>query len=138
MRTRLISAVTLLALLAVGCGGTQFTAEKTVLTTVTKAIETFTAGVNDADSPTALASVLKTFSASVEKVLPAMNKLTGEHPEWENNPPDALKDTMAGFKKASEGLQGAMPKVMQMASQYADNQQLKDAIDKFKSVVSQL
>ena len=138
MRRSLISAATLIALLAVGCGGAEFAVEKTLLTTVTKAIETLTGGINNADSPTALASVLQAFSGQTEKLIPEMNKMSSAHPDWENSPPSELKDTMASFKEASTGLQGAMPKLMQMASQHGDNAQLQDALKKFQSVVSGL
>ncbi len=45
MRTYLIPAVTLVALLAFGCGSAKYVEEKTLMTSVTKAMETLTAGI---------------------------------------------------------------------------------------------
>jgi len=132
-----ILAVVLVAILLFGCSG-KYQQEKTLLTTVTKAMETLTAAINQAGAPQELTSAVSAFSDQIEKLAPAMNKLTTEHPDWQTNPPANLKDTMEKFKSASSGMQGAMPKLMQMASQYTDNVELQSALNKFQSVVAGL
>lgn len=132
-----LGALVLLALVA-GCGGAKYAEEKTVLTAVTKAMETFTSAIGTVDTPDGLASILGTFSSQLEKFVPQMKSMTEAHPEWANEPPKELAETLDKFKQASTGFQGAMPKVMEFAAQHADNPTLKSALDKFQSVVSQL
>jgi len=137
VRTYRILAVALVAILLFGCSG-KYQQEKTLLTAVTKAMETLTAAVNQAGAPQELTSAVNAFSDQIEKLAPAMKKLSDEHPDWETNPPSQLKDTMEKLKSASGGLQGAMSKVMQMASQYPDDTELQGALNRFQSVVQGL
>ena len=138
MRTFQILAIGLIVMLLAGCGAAKFAEEKTLLTAVTKAMETFTSAINAADAPPAIASALGAFTGQIEELVPAMKKLTEEHPEWETDPPDELKDTMEKFKSAATGLQGTMPKLMQMANEHADNEELQGALRKFQEVMSGL
>jgi polyhydroxyalkanoate synthesis regulator protein len=132
-----ISALILLAF-AAGCGGAKFTEEKTVLTAISSAMETFANSVNSAETPDALAGILGTFSGQLEKFLPQMKKITADHPEWQTAPPKELKEEFAKFNHASQQFQGAMPKLMQFASEYGDNPALNSAVEKFQQLVSQL
>jgi hypothetical protein len=138
VKTYRILAVTLIALLLIGCSGAKYAEEKTLLTAVTKAMETLTASVNEAGDPSALTSAISAFSGQIEKLVPQMKQLSTDHPDWETNPPSELKDTLDKFNSASAGMKGIMPKVMQMAGQHADNAQLQDALKKFQSVVAGL
>ena len=137
MKTHRILAVVLAAMLLFGCSG-KYRQEKSLLTAVTKAMETLTAAINSAGAPPELTSAITAFTDQIEKLAPSMKRISSEHPEWGTNPPPELKDTMDKFKSASSGLQGAMPKVMQMASQYADDAELQSALEKFQSVLGGL
>ena len=138
MKTYRIFAVALVAILLFGCSGAKFQNEKTLLTTVTKAMETLTVAINNAVAPHEITSAVSAFSDQIEKLAPAMKKLSDEHPDWNTKPPSQLKDTMDKFKSASSGLQGVMPKLMQMANQYTDDAQLQSALRRFQSVVEGL
>lgn len=128
----------LVAVLIAGCGASKFSEEKTLLTTVTTAMETFTTAMGESETPDAITAALGAFSDQLKMVLPAIMKLNQEHPEWETDPPEELADTLDKFKNAASGLQSAMPKLMQMAGQYADDAQLQDAVKEFQSVVAGL
>lgn len=138
MRTKLMAAVCLAALFVAGCGGAKFAEEKTLMTTVTKAMEAFTAAMNSAETPDAAAGALGVLTGQLEKVLPAMTKFQQEHPDWDTDPPEGMADTIAKFQTASEGLQSALPKVMGMMQQNADNPVLKDAVEKFTALMDKL
>lgn len=125
--------------LLVGCGGAKYVEEKTVLTSVTKAMETFTSSIVSAETPEAVAGLIGSFAGQIEKVAPKMKAMTEAHPEWEDNPPKELKAEFDKFKSASSEFQSvALPKAMQFAQQYADNPALQSALEKFSSVMSQL
>jgi len=138
VKTYRILTVALVAALLVGCGAAKFAEEKTLLTTVTKAMEALTGAIEKADAPEPVIAALGTFSDKIESFVPAMKKINDEHPEWETNPPDELKGTMEKFKSATEGFQGVLPKLLQMSNDHADNPQLQDAFRKFQSVVGGL
>ena len=138
MKTCKIVAGVLVAMLLFGCAGAKFQQEKTLLTTVATAMETLTASINQAGTPQAVTSAVSAFSTEIEKVAPAMKQLSDAHPDWDTNPPAELKDTMEKFKTASSGFQSAMPKLMEMASQYPDDADLQNALQKFQSVVEGL
>ncbi|MDD3643627.1 MAG: hypothetical protein PHQ19_09225 [Candidatus Krumholzibacteria bacterium] len=133
-----VLAVALAAMLLFGCSGAKYQQEKTLLSTATKAIESLTAAINEAGAPEEIASAVNAFAGQFEKLVPAIKKINDEHPDWENNPPSQLKDAMEQYKSASNGLQEAMPRLMQMASEHMDNTALQDALKKFQSVVSGL
>lgn len=134
MKTYRILAVVLVAILLFGCSG-KYQQEKTLVTTVTKAMETLTIDINKAGTPQELATAVTAFSDQIEKLAPAMKKLGTDHPDWETNPPSQLKDTMEKFKSASNGMQESLSKMMQMASQYQDNAELQSALNRFQTVV---
>lgn len=124
-------------MLLIGCAA-KYQQEKTLLTTVTKAMETLTNAINGAGAPQELTATVKAFSDQIEKLAPEMKKLSDAHPDWKTNPPANLKSTMEKFNGASAGLQGAMPKLMQMVTQYANDAELQGALQKFQTVVAQL
>jgi hypothetical protein len=135
---RIVVSALVLLLLA-GCGGGKYAEEKTLLTTVTKAMETFTSSIGSADTPEAVAGIITTFTGQIEKVIPKMKELTDAHPEWENNPPKELKAEFEKFKSASSQFQSvALPKAMQFAREHADNTVLQGAIEKFSNLMSQM
>ena len=138
MKTHRILAVALLAVLLVGCGGAKYVEEKTLLTTVTAAMEALTSAIDKADAPPAVAAALTAFTDKVESLLPAMKKLNTDHPEWETDPPQELEAALEKFSTASLGFQTVMPKLMQMAGDNADDPQLQEALGKFQSLVSGL
>lgn len=138
MKTKLMAAVCLAALVVAGCGGAKYAEEKTLMTTLTKAMEAFTGAMNSAETPDAVAGALAALTGQLEKVMPKMQEFQQEHPDWDTNPPEGMEDAVAGFKSASEGLKGAMPKVMGMMQQHADNPVLKDAVEKFTSLMDKL
>jgi len=133
-----ILAIALVAILVFGCSAAKYEAEKTLMTSVTNAMETLTSAINSAGAPQEITSAANAFSDQIEKLAPAMKKLTDEHPDWEINPPSQLKETMDKYKTASMGMQGAMQKLMQTASQYPDDVELQSAMNKFQSVVAGL
>jgi hypothetical protein len=138
MKTYRILTVVLVALLLIGCGAAKYQKEKTLLTTMTKAMEALTAAISSADNPAKITSAISAFTGKIETLVPDMKKVSDEHPEWETDPPPELKDTMEKFASASSGLHEVMPKLMQMANQHADNAELQDALKKFQSVVGGL
>ena len=105
---------------------------------MTTAMETLTAAINEAEAPAEVASAVGAFSDQIETLVPALKKLEADHPEWETDPPSELQETMDRFKSASSAFQGAMPRLMQMANQHADDAQLQGALQKFQSVVAGL
>lgn len=133
----MVVAALVLVLLA-GCGGAKYTEEKAALSAATSAMETFSSAIQRADSPLMVAQALSAFNTSVENVLPAMKKMTTEHADWGNSPPEALKETYTQFESAKNQFQSAMPKVMEIAGQNADNEALQGAITKFRELASQL
>lgn len=132
-----IGMVMLLAIVG-GCGGGEFAKERTVLETVTKALDTLAGAVEGVDSPEGLAGVLDTFSGQMEKILPEMKQLTADHPEWVNSPPEELAETFDNFKAAGDKFQGAMPKMMAIIGEHGENPVLKSALEKFQGIMAQL
>ncbi len=139
MKKKRIAISAVILLLLAGCGGGKYAEEKTMLTTVTATMETFTAAMASAGTPEDVASIIMSFTGKIENVLPKMKELTQAHPDWENNPPAELKTEFEKFKKATAKFQEeAVPKVMQFARNHADNPTLQSAIEKFGSLMSQL
>lgn len=137
MKTKIYVAICLVAALA-ACSGAKFAEEKTLLTGMATAMETFSEAVQSADTPDGITQALTGLTDKLAETLPAMKKLTDAHPEWEENPPEELGDVMAKFKGASEGLMGSMVKVMSMAQDHADNAELQSAVEKFTGLMQQL
>jgi len=138
MKTKLMAAVLLAAIVVAGCGGAKNVEEKTLLTTLTKAMEAFTSTMNSADTPDAVAGALGLLTGQIEKVMPKMKEFAQKHPDWDTNPPKGMEETVSKFKAASEGLQGAMPKIMAMMQQHQDNPMLKGAVEKFTALMNQM
>lgn len=137
MKANWILVIVLATILLFGCSA-KYQQEKTLLSTVTAAMETLTAAINNAGAPQEITSAIGAFSDQIEKLAPAMKKLGDAHPDWKTNPPSNLKDTFDKFNSASSDLQGVMPKLVQMASQYADDAELQSALSKFQSAVQGL
>lgn len=139
MNTKRVVLFALILLLLAGCGGAKYAQEKTLLATVTKAMDAFSSSMATVESPQDVAKIIGTFTGQIEKVLPKMKELTDTHPEWEDNPPKELEKDFAKFKSASTKFKDeAMPKVMQFAQQHADNPELQTALQKFSGLMSQL
>ncbi len=138
MKTRRILTVALVAVLLAGCGGANHVEEKTLLTTVTAAMEALTSAIDEADAPPAVAAALIAFTDEVEPLVPAMKKLNEEHPEWETDPPRELEVTLAKFNDASQGFQTVMPKLMRMAGDNPADPRLQEALNRFQELVSGL
>lgn len=139
MNTKRIAVAALIIMLLAGCSGGKYVKEKTLLTTVTRAMESFTSSMATADTPEAVAGYLTTFTGQLEEVLPKMKELTTTHPKWENNPPRELQAELDKFKSASSEFQSvAVPKAMQFARDHADNPALQSALEKFSNLISQL
>ena len=133
----LVSALVLI--LFAGCGGSEFAQEKTVMTTATKAMETFNSAIGSSALPEDITKAVGSFSGALEKVLPKMKEMNAAHPDWETNPPEELKGTFDKFKAATDTFKGeTMPKVMKAAQENADNVDLQTALKKFGSIVSQM
>lgn len=139
MKSRRILVSALVLILLAGCGGGKFAEEKTVLTTVTKAMESFNSAIGSSAVPEDIAKAVGSFTGALEKVLPKMQEMNAAHPEWETNPPKELKGTFDKFKAVTETFKGeTMPKVMKAAQENADNVDLQTALKKFGSIVSQM
>ena len=134
-----LTVLALTLILVAGCSGGKYAEEKTLLTTVTKAMETFNGAIGSAGVPEDVAKALGSFTGAIEKVLPKMKELNTAHPEWEDNPPKELKDTFAKFEAATGAFKSeTMPKVMQFARDNMDNAELQDALKKFGSIASEM
>jgi hypothetical protein len=138
MKTYRILTVALAVMLLIGCGKAKFAEEKTVMITATKAMETLTAAISLAGGPAEVTSAVNAFSDQIEKIAPALKTINEEHKEWETDPPPELKETVEKLMSASQGMQGIMPKLMQMASQHADDTELQGALQKFQTVLGGL
>jgi ABC-type glycerol-3-phosphate transport system substrate-binding protein len=135
---RLIVAAALLVLLA-GCGGSQYAAEETLLNSVAGAMETFNSAIAAAQTPEAAVSALTQFTGSIENYAADIKALNEAHPEWETDPPEELKATMDKFEAISKSFQTeTMPKVMQIARDNPDDENVKTAVQEFGRVMSQL
>lgn len=139
MNAKRFSILALTLVLVAGCGAGEFAEEKTLLTTVTKAMESFNSAIGSAGVSEDVAKALGTFSGALEKVLPKMTELNTAHPEWEDDPPEALKGTFEKLEAATSTLKAeTMPKVMQFAKDNMDNADLQNAVKKFSEIASQM
>jgi hypothetical protein len=139
MNTKRFSVLALTLILVAGCGGGEFAEEKTLLGTVTKAMETFNAAIGSAGVPEDVTKALGSFTGVLETALPKIKELNAAHPEWENDPPEALKGTMEKYNAASSAFQNeTLPKIMQFARDNMDNAELQSALQKFSQLASQM
>lgn len=139
MNAKRFSVLALTLILLVGCGGGEFAEEKTLLNTVAKAMETFNAAIGSAGVPEDVTTALGSLTGVLETALPKIKELNTAHPEWEENPPEALKGTMEKFNAASSAFQNeTLPKVMEFARDNMDNAELQSALQKFSQVASQM
>lgn len=139
MNTKRVVFFALIVLLLVGCGGAKYAEEKTLLTTVTKAMESFSSSMTSAGTPQDVAKIIGTFTGQIETVLPKMKELSDTHPEWEDNPPKELESAFEKFESAQTKFKDeTMPKVMQFAQQNAESPELQAALQKFSGLMSQL
>jgi len=139
MNAKRILVLVLALILVAGCGAGKYAEEKTLLTTVTKAMESFNAAIGSAGVPEDVAKALGSFSGAIEKVLPKMQELTKAHPEWEDNPPEELKSQFENFEAATSTFRAeTMPKVMKFAQDNMDNVDLQNALKKFSNIASQM
>ena len=139
MMAKRILVLALAVILVAGCSGSKFAEEKTVLTTVTKAMESFNAAIGSAGAPEEVTKALGSLTGTLEKVLPKMQELTAAHPEWEDNPPEELKGEFDKFEAASNAFKSeTMPKVMQYAKDNVSNVDLHEALKKFSGIASQM
>jgi hypothetical protein len=139
MNAKRFSALALVLVLVAGCGAGKFAEEKTLLTTVTKAMEAFNGAIGSAGVPEDVAKALGSLTGALETVLPKMKELNTAHPDWEDNPPEALKSTFDKFEAASNAFKTeSLPKVMKFAQENADNVDLQAALKKFSSIASQM
>lgn len=139
MNTKRIWVLALALILVAGCGGGKFAEEKTLLSTVTKAMDSFNAAIGSAGAPEDVTKALGSLTGALETVLPKMKEITSAHPEWENDPPEELKGEFEKFEAATNAFRAdAMPKVMQYAKDNISNVELHTALKKFSSIASQL
>ena len=109
------------------------------MSTVTKALETITEAVSSAHGPEDFTKAIGAFTGSIEKVLPKMKELKEAHPEWETDPPEELKGTFDKFNAAADKFKDeAVPKIMKAVTDHPDDTALKDAVQKFHGLMSQL
>ena len=135
---RMVFAV-LICLFLAGCGGAKYVEEKTLLTTVTTAMETFTSAISSAGAPAEITQAIGAFTGKIEEVLPKMKEMSDAHPDWKDNPPQELQGVIDKFKAATENFKSqAMPKIVQVAQENADNLELQDSLKKFGDLMSQL
>ena len=115
MNTKRIWVLALALILVAGCSGGKFAEEKTLLTTVTKAMDSFNCGhrirrrARGRDQGSG-------FVYRRPRNRPAQDEGNDSaHPEWENNPPEELKGTFEKFDAATNAFRAeTMPKVMQV------------------------
>jgi len=138
LQKRLILVLLAALLIMTGCGGGKYAKEETVLNSLTKAMEAFTASINSADTPEAVTQALGLFTGTLEKYLPQMKTLAADHADWETNPPDDLKVTFDKFNSAKAGFESVMPKLTAMAQDNLGDVDLQNAMNKFISVVKDL
>jgi len=139
MKTKRLIMLALVLVLAAGCGGGQFAEEKTLLTTVTKAMESFNNAIGSAGATDEVTKALGTFTDALETVLPKMQELNSAHPDWETNPPEELKETFDKYNVATGTFQTeTMPKVMKFAQENAGNAEFQSALKKFGDIASKM
>lgn len=139
MMANRILVLALALILVAGCSGGKFAEEKTLLTTVTKAMESFNAAIGSAGAPEEVTKALGSLTGALETVAPKMKELTEAHPEWEDNPPKELKAEFEKFEAATNAFKSeTMPKVMQFAKDNVSNVDLHNALKKFSGVAAQL
>ena len=90
MKSRRILVSALVLVLLAGCSGSKFAEEKTVLTTVTKAMETLNSAIGSSAVPEDIAKAVDSFTGALETVLPKMQEMNAAHPDWETSPPEEL------------------------------------------------
>lgn len=138
MKSFRILPVALVAMLLISCGAAKYKEEKTAMIAATSAMEALTAAISAAGAPAELTSAINAFSDKIEKIAPTLKKINDEHSDWETDAPPELKETVEKLMNASKEMQGAMPKLMQMATQHADDTELQGALQKFQSVLGGL
>ena len=75
MNTKRILVLALTLILVAGCSGGKYTEEKTLLTTVTKAMDSFNAAIGSAGAPEDVTKALGSLTGAIEKVLPKMKEI---------------------------------------------------------------
>lgn len=135
-KCHLILSALVLAALTAGCGGGgEFAQEKTLIEAATVSMETFSEAVNNTDSPEVLAEVMNTFTEELAVLLPQMKELSTLHPDWETTPPEELAVAFENFAASNEEFKIAMPKLMQMAGENPDNEDLQAAMENFQATL---
>lgn len=139
MNAKRILLLALTMILIVGCSGGQYAQEKTVLTTVTKAMESFNSAIESAGKPEDVTKALVSFSSALETATPKIRELAKAHPDWDKNPPEELKGEFEKFEAATMAFRsGAMAKVMEFSRDNMGDKDLQDAMKEFSSIASQL
>ncbi len=132
-RMMMLAAAVALLIVAAGCGG-EFAQEKTVLKTLTSAMEKLN---ERSPTPTSRGTgqgprrLLRRHGEgrSQDEGIRRSSSRVGQ------GTPEAMKDVMDKFEEAQEGFMSkSMPKIMQSASEHSDNEALQKALEKMMNI----
>jgi DNA repair ATPase RecN len=139
MRKCFLSFLIILFLTSLVWGGDAFATEKKIIDEMTEVMESYISAIESSEAVETMAKAVKELAEKFEALIPKMKEIADNNPDWGDNPPEELKETMTRYMEVSKKFfMNALQKAVEYANKYQDNKALQEAFDKLNQVMSEM
>ncbi|WP_455381255.1 hypothetical protein [Salinispira pacifica] len=116
-----------------------FEAEQATMMTTVTAFNHLAELIESAQTVEQMTRALRTAADQLEKVLPPMIEVTKSHPNWGENAPAEVQETMSLFNNAAERFLGsALRRAVEFTNEHPNDPELKHAFSRLNQLLYRL
>ncbi len=135
-----ILAMALILLLGIRLWGADgYVEEKALIEEMTRVMESYIAAIESSDAVETMIQAINNLVVEFESFIPKMKEMAEKNPDWGDNPPEELKETMDRYVEVSKKFfMGSLARAVEYANKHQDNKTLQEAFGKLNLVMSQM
>ena len=139
MRKFLLSSVLFLLIVSYVWSADVYAEEKRTIEDFTHVMETYITAIDGSDALESIINAIMDLTVNFEGLIPLMEAMSNKYPDWGDNPPPELKETMARYEEiGTKFFMESMQKTVRYANTHQDNKALQEAFGKLNLVMSQI
>jgi cytochrome c556 len=115
-----------------------YRSEMETLALMVKTMIDFSSRVNSAENDEDIITACNRLAHNLELLGPKMRKLTEEHPDWDSNPPDEVREPMSRYIDAHNVFSQAVQQVAAYVRQNPDNSELQEAYGRVETQIARM
>jgi hypothetical protein len=130
-----IVTIVILALIPLSLFAGEYDAQIAVMDKVTGIMNEFADQIEDASSPKEYANACDRLADGMEEYGPRLMEIAKNHPEWADNPPAEMQESMSSHMIASGRYEKALSRAVKFANDHMDDESFQASFKHLNKVL---